>query len=59
MRILLTGKNGQLGRCFQDAVSSSSHTLFAFGSDELDIANTDQVASCVAKIQPDVIVNAA
>lgn len=59
MRILLTGKNGQLGRCFQDSVSSSSHTLFAFGSDELDIANTDQVASCVAKIQPDVIVNAA
>ena len=59
MRILLTGKNGQLGRCLQEVVSSSNHTLFAFGSDELDITNADQVASSVAKLQPDIIVNAA
>ncbi|CUB02792.1 dTDP-4-dehydrorhamnose reductase [Marinomonas fungiae] len=59
MRILLTGKNGQLGRCFQDVVAVSTHELFAYGSSELDIANADQVAAIVAEVKPDVIVNAA
>ncbi|WP_417551900.1 dTDP-4-dehydrorhamnose reductase [Marinomonas fungiae] len=59
MRILLTGKNGQLGRCFQDVVAVSAHELFACNSSELDITNADQVAAMVAEVKPDVIVNAA
>ena len=59
MRILLTGKNGQLGRCFQDVVAVSAHELFAYSSSELDITNADQVAAMVAEVKPDVIVNAA
>lgn len=59
MRILLTGKNGQLGRCFQDVLSGTSHTLFAYGSAELNIADAPLVAAVVQQVKPDIIVNAA
>lgn len=58
MRILLTGKNGQLGRCFLD-VASSEHDVHGFGSDELDISDSSQVAERIAQVKPDIIVNAA
>lgn len=58
MRILLTGKNGQLGRCFLD-VASSEHDVHAFGSDELDISDHRQVANRIAQVRPDIIVNTA
>jgi dTDP-4-dehydrorhamnose reductase len=59
MRILLTGKNGQLGRCFQDVLIGTSHELFAYGSAELNISDTWLVAAVVQQVKPDVIVNAA
>lgn len=61
MRILLTGKNGQLGRCFADLLVAvgDQHQLFAFGSAELDISNEEQVAQLMAEVAPDIIVNAA
>lgn len=59
MRILLTGKNGQLGRCFQDVLIGTSHTLFAYGSAELNIADAPLVAAVVQQVKPDIIVNAA
>lgn len=59
MRILLTGKNGQLGRCFQDVLKSANHELFAYGSTELNIADAQQVAEVVQQVKPDIIVNAA
>jgi dTDP-4-dehydrorhamnose reductase len=59
MRILLTGKNGQLGRCFQDALKDSHHELFAYGSAELNIADASLVTAVVQQVKPDIIVNAA
>ena len=59
MRILLTGKNGQLGRCFQDVLVGTDHQLFAYGSSELNIADAQQVAEVVQQVKPDIIVNAA
>lgn len=61
MRILLTGKNGQLGRCFQDVISEDSqgYELFAFGSADLDITNKQQLMKVVDSIKPDIIINAA
>lgn len=58
MRILLTGKNGQLGRCFLDA-ASVEHDVHGFASDELDISDASQVAERIAQVKPDIIVNAA
>jgi dTDP-4-dehydrorhamnose reductase len=59
MRILLTGKNGQLGRCFQDVLKDTNHELFAYDSTELNIADAQQVAEVVQQVTPDIIVNAA
>ena len=59
MRILLTGKNGQLGRCFQDLLKGTNHELHAYGSDALNIADAQQIIDVVQQIKPDIIVNAA
>ena len=59
MRILLTGKNGQLGRCFQDVLKGANYELFAYGSTELNIADAQQVTEVVQQVKPDIIVNAA
>lgn len=59
MRILLTGKNGQLGRCFQDVLKNTSHELFAYDSSELNVSDASLVATVVRRIKPDIIVNAA
>jgi dTDP-4-dehydrorhamnose reductase len=59
MRILLTGKSGQLGRCFQDVLRYTNHELFAYGSAELNIADAQQVELIIQSIKPDIIVNAA
>lgn len=58
MKILLTGANGQLGRCFQD-LASENHTVLALGSQELDISSRQSVLDAVTEFKPDVIVNAA
>lgn len=59
MRILLTGKNGQLGRCFQDVLIDTQHELFAYDSAELNIADAQQVELIIQNVKPDIIVNAA
>lgn len=58
MKILLTGANGQLGRCFQDRLPEGWH-VWATDSAELDITNRDAVLAAVREFQPDAIVNAA
>lgn len=58
MKILLTGANGQLGRCFQDRLPQNWQ-VWATDSAELDITNKDEVLAATKKYQPDVIVNAA
>ncbi|MEH2919975.1 dTDP-4-dehydrorhamnose reductase [Samsonia erythrinae] len=58
MKILLTGANGQLGRCFQDRLPVGWEIL-ATGSGELDITDINQIMCSVTQFKPDVIVNAA
>ena len=58
MKILLTGANGQLGRCFRDLVSETD-TVLALGSQELDISNRQAVIETAKQFQPDIIINAA
>lgn len=58
MRVLITGAHGQVGyelmRC-----APAGFEAVGLGSAELDIANADQVAEVVARIQPQLIINAA
>ncbi len=58
MKILLSGANGQLGRCFQDLVSKTD-TVLALGSQELDISNLQAVIAVAEEFRPDIIINAA
>lgn len=58
MKVLLTGADGQLGRCFQD-VYATTYEIIALNSAALDITNLDQVAASVSEHKPQVVVNAA
>ena len=57
MRILLTGSNGQLGTDFRRA-AGAGHEIVAHDLD-LDITDRAVVASLVAEVEPDLVVNAA
>lgn len=49
-KILVTGANGQLGRCIQDAVTDFPDLQFVFVSkEELDIADTDSLQAFFRK----------
>ncbi|WP_444924265.1 dTDP-4-dehydrorhamnose reductase [Microbulbifer sp. DLAB2-AF] len=58
MRILVTGKNGQLARELQKR-KPAGIDLIALGRNDLDITDSDQVMQAVNKYQPDTLVNAA
>ncbi|SDU09110.1 dTDP-4-dehydrorhamnose reductase [Halopseudomonas salegens] len=59
MKILLTGANGQLGRCLQDVLAATEHAWLACSREQLDITNARQVQQQVSHFQPEVIINAA
>ena len=58
MKVLLTGADGQLGRCFQD-VYATTYEIIALNSAALDITNLEQVAASVSGHKPQVVVNVA
>ncbi|WP_350238150.1 dTDP-4-dehydrorhamnose reductase [Pectobacterium colocasium] len=58
MKILLTGANGQLGRCFQDRLPEG-WLVWATDTAELNITDYEKVLTAVKAFQPDAIVNAA
>ncbi|MBA0203892.1 dTDP-4-dehydrorhamnose reductase [Pectobacterium aroidearum] len=58
MKVLLTGANGQLGRCFQDRLPSGWQIL-ATDSAELNITDLAQITLAITAFKPDAIVNAA
>lgn len=58
MKVLLTGSNGQLGRCFQDRLPEEWE-LWATDSDVLDITDLAAVKAAVEEFKPNVIINAA
>ena len=59
MKVLLTGANGQLGRCVQDVFARTDYELVALDRAALDISDAEAVSSAVAKHKPQAIINAA
>lgn len=60
MRILVTGANGQLGRCIKDASRDFPEFSFLFASrEELDLENSDYLAEVFAKNDFDYCINTA
>jgi dTDP-4-dehydrorhamnose reductase len=58
MRILLLGKDGQLGHELQRSLAPLG-SITAWGRSECDLAQTDKLYAKVISAKPDVIVNAA
>lgn len=59
-KILVTGKNGQLGQELQDeSMKCNSYDWFFVGRDEMDLTQPQSITATLNRIQPDVIVNAA
>ena len=63
MKILLTGKNGQVGQALvqqlQRQTGNERHELVALDRAQLDLADLDAVRRSVREIRPDLIINAA
>jgi dTDP-4-dehydrorhamnose reductase len=58
MKILLTGKNGQVGWELNRSLSKLG-TVFAMGRDQMDLSKPETLGSAIQKIRPDIIINAA
>jgi dTDP-4-dehydrorhamnose reductase len=60
VKILITGKNGQVGSCLVDQLSTMSDvTLLVLDRDQLDITYATQVNKVIAEFNPNIIINAA
>ena len=57
MKILVFGKDGQLGQAFQKALKTSD-TVF-IGRKECELSNSRVVLECLREINPDCVINAA
>jgi dTDP-4-dehydrorhamnose reductase len=58
MRILLTGKNGQVGWELNRSLSRLG-SIFAMGRDDMDLSKPETLRPVIQDIRPDIIINAA
>lgn len=58
MKILLTGRTGQVGYELERSLQGLG-TIVAIDSDEMNLANLDQVREVMRRVKPDLIINPA
>lgn len=58
MKIIITGKNGQLGTSLVKQLGSYND-IIPMGRNDLDLSTPDTIISALDKIQPDILVNSA
>ena len=58
MKILLTGKDGQVGFALHKKLASIGEVI-ATNRNELNLENSDAIRIFIEKIKPDMIINAA
>ncbi|QHJ10233.1 dTDP-4-dehydrorhamnose reductase [Paraglaciecola mesophila] len=59
MKVLIIGKNGQLGWELGHRAPETGIDVFAYGSSELDITQSGEIAKVFKSIKPDVAINCA
>lgn len=59
MKLLLIGKNGQLGTEIHKQAPKFKYIVYAFGREELDITDDEKIIKVIGKIKPDLIINAS
>jgi dTDP-4-dehydrorhamnose reductase len=57
-KILVFGKDGQVGKAFQEKLANHANVTF-IGRNECDLASTDQIKAILQKHEPQIIINAA
>ncbi|NOZ11740.1 MAG: dTDP-4-dehydrorhamnose reductase [Gammaproteobacteria bacterium] len=58
MRILLFGKNGQVGSALEPRLQHLG-SVVSLGRSDLDLTDIDGIGRCIAEHQPEIIINAA
>lgn len=59
MKILLIGKNGQLGAELDKQSAEKGHEVYSFGHEELNITDSEKVKSKIESLNPDLVINAS
>lgn len=59
MKILVSGANGQLGRCLADVMKDVEAEFFFLDKTQMDLSSPNDVRSQLDKFKPDFVVNAA
>lgn len=59
MKLLIFGKDGQVGRCLLDELKLQNINHIAFSKHEADITNRTKVNDIVKKHKPSIVINAA
>ncbi len=59
MKILLIGKNGQLGQEIDKQSVEKGHEVHSFSREELNITDSEKVKSKIESIAPDAVINAS
>lgn len=59
MKVLLLGKNGQLGSELDKQLIEGGHKVHSFGHEELDIADSERIKLKIKSLIPDVVINAS
>ena len=59
MKLIVLGKNGQLGRAVQKQLAAKNKQFIAFSRGELDICKTTELTRHIQAIRPSIIINCA
>ena len=59
MRVVVTGREGQVARSLAERATPAGATLIALGRPELDLEQPQKIAAALAAARPDVVVSAA
>lgn len=59
MNVLLTGKNGQLGRTLNQFLTASGHKVVAWDKEELDLNETELICEKLSSVSYDILINTA
>jgi dTDP-4-dehydrorhamnose reductase len=57
-KILVFGKDGQVGKAFQENLSNHANAIF-IGRNECDLSSADQIKTTLQKHKPQILINAA
>lgn len=58
MRVLIFGKNGQVGSCLMQQLGMQ-HEVRGLDQDDLDLVHADQIENTIAAFRPDWVINAS